>query len=296
MMRAHVLLNVGQRHDDAEADFAQALEGFRALGERWGMAFSLSALAELSSWRGDHHRAAALLEEAMGHIRKVGTKEDIPPVLIRYAQALWLRGERDRAEDVMVEAEQVADQVGMPVLASQVAYARAELARHAAEEARNRGEEQRARELFAAAHGWLSAASPVVPARFDFAPQFEALLASGFGYLEAAAGDLEAARAHHAVALERAAFARDGPVLAMIAVRLGDAARAALLLGAAEKIRGAPFHDHPDGIRVRRQAVAALGDSAFAESHQRGHRATLDSVVELASPVLGVDAVARPSA
>jgi hypothetical protein len=91
------------------------------------------------------------------------------------------------------------------------------------------------------------------------------------------------------------------PVIAMVTVgiadlaaRGGDATRAATLLGAAEKIRGVPFRDFPDGKRVEQMARAALGDPAFAESHQRGHAATVPSIPELAGPVLGLDAGSWP--
>jgi predicted ATPase/DNA-binding SARP family transcriptional activator len=299
MMRAHVLVNLGRQHDQAEADFRRALDGFRALGERWGMAFALSALAELFGWRGEHRQAAALLEEALDYIGELGTKEDLPPIQVRYAQELWLRGERDRAGAVLAEAQRVAEQVGLPEVLTHVEIARADVARREAEEALHDGDEQRARDLFAVAARRLTAAAAMT--RCNTSPQFEALMASGLGYLDAATGDFAGARTAHTTALERALNSRDVPVIAMVAVgiadlavRSGDATGAAMLLGAAEQIRGVPFRDFPDGRRVERMARAALGDSAFADSHQRGLAATVRSIPELAGPVLGLDTGSWP--
>ncbi len=300
MMRAHVLVNLGRQHEQAESDFRLALDGFRALGERWGMAFALSALAELFGWRADHRRAAALLEEALAYIGELGTKEDLPPMQVRYGQELWLCGERDRAAAVLADAQRVAEQVGMPEVLTHVEMARADVARREGEEALRDGDEQRARELFAVARRRLAVAAGATP-RTGVSPQFEALVASGSGYLEATTGHLAAARTGHTTALERAIGSKDVPVIAMVivgiadlAARTGDATRAATLLGAAEEIRGIPFRDFPDGMRVERLARAALGDSAFAESYQRGRATTVQSIPELACPVLGLDAGSWP--
>lgn len=303
MMHAHVLLNSGREHERAEADFRRALAEFRALGERWGISFALTALSELSSWRGDHQQSAAMLQEAIARIRELGTREDLPQLQIRYAHELWLLGERERAEAMVVEAERIADQVGLPELIGNVAHARAGMARQEGEQALRNGDQVRARELFDAAGQRLARATTVLSGLASTAPQFHALVASELGCLAGATGDIEAARAHHGTALARAVHSRDAPVTATItvgiadfALRTQDAAGAAFLLGAAEAIRGMPCRDQADALRVERQARAALGDSAFAESHQRGQAATLDTITELVAPILGQDAVARPSA
>jgi hypothetical protein len=79
------------------------------------------------------------------------------------------------------------------------------------------------------------------------APQIRAVAATGLGYLAAAEGNLGAARDWHVTALETARSAKDAPViaealtgLADLALREGDQARAAELLGAAIGIRGTP--------------------------------------------------------
>ncbi len=293
MMRAHLLLNLGRRHAEAEADFHSALDGFRALGERWGIAFALTALAELVSWRGDHDLSAVMLREALANIEELGTQEDTPQLLVRYGRELWLRGDRGAAAGVLAQAQSVAEQVGMRDVLTHVEIARAEVARLEGEEARLEGDARRAEELFATAQHRLSRAYESAP-RFAWSEQFVALAASGRGFLASALGDFAAARRSHAEALDAALTSRDAPVTAMVmvgiadlAIRTGEAARAAMLLGAAAKIRGVRSADYPDSVRVERQARHALGEPAFAESYRRGHAATMATVAGLAVPTLG---------
>jgi tetratricopeptide (TPR) repeat protein len=291
MLRAHVLLNVGRRHDEAAADFQIALDGFRAIGERWGAATSVGSMAELASWRGDHTTAAALLAEGMDLITELGTREDLPNLQLRYGMELWLLGEHDRANATLAEAHRLAEQIGHPESQAHAETVRAELARHEAELAQRAGDPVRAHELLDEARQRLERAASLLPCN-TVAPQFEALVASGAGWLAAIGGDLDAARTRHAAALAKAVASRDAPVIGLIllgvadlAVRTGDPALGATLLGAAAEIRGVPFADHPDAVRLRADARAALGDPAFTEAHERGHAAGTSSVQELAAPL-----------
>src|SRR6185503_6716835 len=54
LIYAHTQMNLGRSPAGAREHFDQALAGFRALGERWGLAFTLTALAEQSAMLGDH--------------------------------------------------------------------------------------------------------------------------------------------------------------------------------------------------------------------------------------------------
>jgi predicted ATPase/DNA-binding SARP family transcriptional activator len=291
MTRAHVLLNVGRRHDEAEQDFQVALDGFRAIGERWGAAVSVGSMAELSSWRGDHRKAADLLAEGMDLITELGTREDVPNLQLRYAAELWMLGEHDRARVQLAEAQRLADEIGHPESQAHAETTRAQLTRHEAEAAQRAGDPGRAEELVAEARQRLERAAGLISGA-SVAPQFESLIASGLGMLAALGGDLDAARTHHAEAMKKAAASWDAPVVGMtligvadLAVRTGDPALAAVLLGAATEIRGVPFLDYPDAVRVTADARAALGDPAFTEAYERGHQTTMDTVQELVAPL-----------
>jgi predicted ATPase/DNA-binding SARP family transcriptional activator len=66
----------------AEQDFTAAADGFRALGDRWGMALALDALAGLASSDGDRARAIALTNEALAFTEQLGALGDTADLLV----------------------------------------------------------------------------------------------------------------------------------------------------------------------------------------------------------------------
>ncbi|MER7823081.1 BTAD domain-containing putative transcriptional regulator [Streptomyces sp. NPDC096097] len=66
----------------AEEDFGRALDGFRSLGERWGVALALGTLADAASARGDRTRAIALTDEALVLTGRLGALEDSSDLLV----------------------------------------------------------------------------------------------------------------------------------------------------------------------------------------------------------------------
>ncbi|MEU0399494.1 BTAD domain-containing putative transcriptional regulator [Streptomyces sp. NPDC006197] len=66
----------------AERAFTTAVEGFRSLGDRWGTALALDALAGLAGGRGDLARAVALTDEALALTEQVGALEDSADLLV----------------------------------------------------------------------------------------------------------------------------------------------------------------------------------------------------------------------
>ncbi|MYT28550.1 MULTISPECIES: BTAD domain-containing putative transcriptional regulator [unclassified Streptomyces] len=77
---------------EAERGFQAAAEQFRALGERWGTALTLDALASLAAVRGDRDAALALTDEALTLAEQLGAWED-------YADLLVNRGDHRLADD-----------------------------------------------------------------------------------------------------------------------------------------------------------------------------------------------------
>ncbi|MGE7436501.1 BTAD domain-containing putative transcriptional regulator [Kitasatospora sp. NPDC001175] len=62
--------------------FGTAVEGFRSLGDRWGTALALDALAGLAGGRGNRAEAIALTDEALALTEQLGALEDSADLLV----------------------------------------------------------------------------------------------------------------------------------------------------------------------------------------------------------------------
>jgi hypothetical protein len=71
--------------------------------------------------------------------------------------------------------------------------------------------------------------------------------------------------------------------LAGLAVRTGNAGRAATLLGAADSIRGAVDHGSLDAPAVRAAALERLGSAALEASYRAGRALSYDEALALAA-------------
>jgi predicted ATPase len=262
MMAAHLRLNYGHSAESAEAEMRAALRGFRAVGERWGIGTTLSTLGDLAAARGEFEQAVEWQREAVALVREVGIREDVPQLEVKLAHQLWLAGDRAEARRVLKQARRTAEEIGLPEVLAGVEYGYATMALQEGNVAEARDRMARTAETID---------------RSSYAPQFRAMSRSTRGLIEAAAGDLVAARALHAGALEVAVASSDSPVIALVlvgvadlALREGDPVRAARMLGAADAIRGSADRSVPDVDRVTAGCRAALGDAAFAAAYQRG--------------------------
>ncbi|MCA2212533.1 BTAD domain-containing putative transcriptional regulator [Jidongwangia harbinensis] len=267
LMTALIRINFGQPTEIAEAEMRTALAGFRGLGERWGIGFSLSALGDLAAARGDFAQAVAWQREAIALVREVGVREDVPQMQAKAAHQLWMAGDRAEARRLLREAMAGADEVGVPEVTASVLYGQATIAREDGDLDEARARMTAARALFEESH---------------MAPQWRGMVQSTLGLIEAAAGDLATARRLHAEAVELAVSSKDSPVVAMtlagaadLALRDGDPARAARLLGAAVAVRGSVDRTLPDVDRVERTARAALGDPGFDTCYAEGQSVTV---------------------
>jgi predicted ATPase len=275
VMRAHAALNSGRAHAQAEADFSAGLAAYRELGDRWGISFSLCALADLTAWSGQIETAIEMYREAVALFAELATNEDLVGYRLRLASMLARLGRHAEATAVLAEARGDADRSGLPESLAGVAHASGDFARR-------RGE-------LTLARAELTRASLISRHMVSIAPQFEAVLSTSLGFLAAAEGDREAAAAAHSTALDLALESNDAPVIAHVlvgvadtALRRGDTQRAAELLGASVAVRGVPDESDDDAVHVAAATRAELGDEVYAESFARGRKATVDTVRELA--------------
>ncbi|WP_127504044.1 BTAD domain-containing putative transcriptional regulator [Actinoplanes solisilvae] len=274
-------LNFGQSAELAEAEMRESLAGFRAIGERWGISFALSALGDLAAARADFAQAVGWQREAIGLVREVGLREDLPQMDLKLARLLWLSGEVAEARVVLKRARVAAEEVGLSEVLASVAYGYATFARMA-------GDLEEARRSMETALERMRQPATV--------PQFRAMGLHTQGLIAAAEGDFVLAAKSHAAAVRLAAESRDAPVVALtlvgfadLAMREGDAGRAAFLLGAADSIRGFRDRSVPDVDRIAAEARAALGDAAFDDAYRRAAGTRTASAIEAA----GLDAAAE---
>ena len=135
--KMRIMLGHGGR--DAEAHLERALGEFRALGERFGISFALTELADRIATRGEFANACEHYEEAISVVTEVGAIEDVIRMRSRQAQLYWLLGDQDSSAAAIADAERCAERVTWPDALVELAFAKAELARWGrdAEEARN---------------------------------------------------------------------------------------------------------------------------------------------------------------
>ena len=261
---------LGQGGWDAEANLELALAEFRALGERFGISFALSELAEQIVKRGEFAGACEYYEQAIAVVTEVGATEDVIRMQTRLAVLYWLMGDQDASAAAIAEAERSAEGVTWPYALVELALTKAELARWGgdAEEARRQ----------------LGIATTLMG---DDAEQanIRAGVHDVLGYL---ADDLKQARTHRVAAWQAASEAGLAPVIAQILVGFADLAlrydqyeQAARLLAASVSVRGQPDRSHPDAARIEQAARRHLGEARFAEVTREGTQTSWSQLVEI---------------
>ncbi|MBB5966866.1 BTAD domain-containing putative transcriptional regulator [Planomonospora venezuelensis] len=250
---------------EAERYFVLALAGFRALGDRWGLAQTLSGMADLADWRGDRATSVALTDEALGLAEQIGATVDVAELLRRRADGRVRDGDLARAYDDYERVAELGRRAGAWELVAGSWLGLGEVARL-------RGELDEARRLCEAALAECSAGW------FD-ASQTRILIHVALGWIAVAEGDADQALSWHRRAIEAGLDHRHLPVTARIAEGLagvamleGDGERAALLLGVGTALRGSPLAGDPDVARVSAWCLARIGEAGYDSAHARGAR------------------------
>jgi predicted ATPase/DNA-binding SARP family transcriptional activator len=265
--KMRIMLGQDGRHADEYLEMA--LAEFRALGERWGISFALTELADRIATRGEFAGACEYYEQAIAVVTEVGATEDVIRMRSRQAQLYWLLGDEGASAAAIAEAQRCAERVTWPDALAELALSKAELARWDgnAEEARYQlgvaitmlGDEAEQANIRAVTHDLL-------------------------GYL---AGDLGEARTHRTAACQAATEAGHAPLIAQVIVGVADLAlrrdqyeQAARLLAASARVRGLPDRSHPDVARIEQIARHRLGAARFAEAAREGTQTSWSQLVE----------------
>ena len=267
-VRAMARLQMGKMrivlgHDGPEADvyLESALAEFRAIGERWGMSFALTELAERLAVRGEFIRACALFDEAAAVVTEVGAIEDLVVMRARQAQLYWLAGDSESSIAALAQARHCADRAAWPSAVAELALAKAELARWT-------GDTAQAYEQIALATTLLGADAEQ--------PNNSAVLHNMLGYLATEVGE---ARDRHGAAFRAAVEAGHATLVAQVLIGIADLAlreerdeQAARLLAAATRARGRPDRSQPDLSRIERTVRQRLGDERFTAATEQGEQ------------------------
>jgi predicted ATPase/DNA-binding SARP family transcriptional activator len=258
----------GQDVREAEADLELALAEFRALGERWGISFALTELADRIATRGDFAAACEDLEQAIAVVTEFGAVEDVARIRARQAQLYWLLGDKESSRTAMAEAQRYAERVAWPFTLAGLALTRAELARW-------NGDTEEARRQLRVASALLGPEQPIIRATTH----------DLLGYL---AERLDEAREHRVAAFQAALEAGIAPLIAQVLVGIADLAlrgeryeQAARLLAASAGVRGSPDFAHPDVARIEQATRRSLGEARFAEATQEGQQASWPELAEV---------------
>ena len=195
---------LGQGGREADAYLEMALAEFRALGERWGISFALTELADRIATRGEFAGACEYYEQAIAVVTEVGAIEDVVEMRSRQAQLYWLLGDEESSAAAMAEAQRYAGRVAWPGALAELALAKAELARW------NGDTEEAYRQLGVAT-------TMLDPEQANVRALTQDLL----GYL---AGDLGEAREHRVAAFQAASEAGHAPLIAQVLVGIADLA------------------------------------------------------------------------
>lgn len=263
-------ITLGHEGRDADAYLERALAEFRALGERFGISFALTELADRIAVRGEFAGACAYYEQAIAVVTEVGATEDVIRMRSLQAQLYWLLGDEDASAVAIAEAQRYAERVAWPDALAELALAKAELARWGGD--------------IEEAYRQLGVVTAVLGDEAEQAT-IRGLTHDLLGYL---ADDLGEARAHRAAACEAASEAGYAPLIAQVLVGVADLAlrrdeheQAARLLAASTGVRGLQDRSHPDVARIEQTARRRLGDARFAEATREGTRAGWSQLVEV---------------
>ncbi|TCO46608.1 BTAD domain-containing putative transcriptional regulator [Actinocrispum wychmicini] len=246
-----------------QQSLTDALARFEALGERWGAMQSLTELAVIVSWKGEHDRAIAMLDRAMRLVRELGSTEELCEMTVRRADCRFRAGDTAGARGDYERAEALANRLATPGLLVGAHVGLATIARRA-------GDLAEARRLCRLALEECGSGG--------FGPDWARWQVQvALGWLACAEGNLEEATDWLKQALngsvrlgnnvQRAAATA---AMANVALLEGDPTQAARLLGTATRLRGLAIAGDADVAAVSAEATRLIGPAAFGAAYRAG--------------------------
>lgn len=282
LMRVVLMDNAGTL-GGATDQLDEAIEAFRAVGDRWGLATAMGQRATLEAYAGDADAALVTLEQTMPLLEELGAAEDLEFTRMK---AIGLRlataTEADLPELQRTLEEQLAAAVDSGAHRS-VYLARVTLA----------GFERiagRPKESVAALEGligeWEMYDDAMIGSR-----QMKASILAALVLSQIAGGDLEGARATLVQSAVHGRASDDMPIVSHVAVAsacladaMGDPVLAARRLGAADSIRGVADALNRDAQELMSRLREQLGTEAYEHAYADGLALERDEAIKLALP------------
>jgi predicted ATPase/DNA-binding SARP family transcriptional activator len=263
------------RVDEAEPLINEVVDHFRRAGERWALFNALLHGGTFLELRGRLDEAAQWFGEALVHTGALRFRSAEARARVRLASVSEALGDADTAAEVCAQVMDLARELGDGTLLNTTCVVRARVARARGEldeadaltEAVLRAPEMRNRDLFMVA-------------------------INERGFVLAVAGRRDEALELFREALRRSTSNADFRFVATALEGVAgclpdaDASGSATLLGAAERIRGAPVpgagadRAYHDGVTVRVQA--ALGDARYGEALEAGRALSVAEAIVIA--------------
>ncbi|MFJ1935364.1 AfsR/SARP family transcriptional regulator [Kitasatospora sp. NPDC088160] len=264
---------------EATGFLAHALAGFEALGERWGMATALSTLGSLRRRSGDLADALAMNERATRYFQELGMQEDTVDSDVQAALMRAQAGDADGARRQLAGLLEEVAQAGWAEPRAVVCLGLAQLEWRA-----GRREPARAHALAALdqAPGGQPAPSHLTALLLGVLAQLDA----ADGLPGAAVRRLDHPAVHLVLTWNSAVAARIAVTAADIELCRGRPGEAALLLGAADLLRGSDDLGDTDVRRIAGRATADLGAAGFASAHAAGAAMARTEARDLLSAII----------
>jgi predicted ATPase/DNA-binding SARP family transcriptional activator len=280
MFRAAVAENNGDVAT-MRADAEIALQEFRVLGERWGMASCLGTLGQLKTMDGDLDGAIADIEEALRLSEELGGHDDATMLYLRLADLRMRTGDLVGARGYIDQVQHSSD---LSPGSHQAIIATVMLGEAASYE----GDLKKARLLADEGLRQIASMPGIHPAQGHIA----AIVLALAGRLSLEERDLEAARDQLARAYVFALGTKDMPVVALVAVGLAGVALAenrpadaTEILGAAAALRGAEDATQRIVAVLTAELRQLLGPDDFAASYAAGRALGLAAACARVDPL-----------
>ncbi|GAA3051091.1 hypothetical protein GCM10020000_35320 [Streptomyces olivoverticillatus] len=246
-------------------DGTRSIALFRELGDSWGQLQSVAPLASLAEAYGEYDRAEELLRDGTAMAEALGLATELSALLSRQGRIALLTGDTSRARALHERARKLAAEQGY-----KFGEIHAELG--LALGARREGDLDTAEAVLHRIRAWYAEVSTEAG---------NALVLAELGFTAELRGDAETARAHHLDALAAARPLGDPRAVALPLEGLagaellaGDAERAARLLGTAAAARASvgvplPPPERGDVDRITAGAKRVLGGTRGSPRRSR---------------------------